>query len=195
MRRCWLAAIAALAACGGSSAEHPATGCFVGTPDQAPELVLVHQTADGALATVVDGAPIPLVQPPQGGEVLLVGVRARNIDGCPLTLSTSLAIPQSSVVAAFERRPVTLELASDGWLQPKRPDALSNFSNLPSCPIAGLARAVERESYELTIAVEDQAGRKAQVSATVVPSCDGNLTPSLCHCLCSADYVLGSACP
>jgi len=189
--------VVALAGCGGATGNADGAapgGCFVGDPASAPELELVHRTADGQLATVADGAPIPLFEPPQGGQVILVGVRARNIDGCPLTLSTSLAVPQSTIVAAFERRPVTLEATPDGWLQPKRPDLLSNFANLPSCPIAGLDRAVDGEPYQLTVEAEDHAGRKGQASALVVPSCDMNVAPTLCRCLCAANYVLGIVC-
>ncbi len=189
--------VAALAGCaGGPGAADGAApaACFVGDPGSDPEVVLVHRTSDGQLATVAEGAPIPLFEPPQGGQVILVGVRVRNIDGCPLTISTSLAIPQTSIVAAFERRPVTLETTPDGWLQPKRPDLLSNFANLPSCPIAGLDRPIDGETYQLTVEAEDHAGRKGRASAIVVPSCDMNVAPALCRCLCAANYVLGSVC-
>ena len=86
----------------------PPAGCFVGDRRRAPMIDLVHQTAERTLAPVTDGGSLPLIVPPQGGEVLIVGVRALNIDGCPLTMSTSLALP-NGVVAAFERRPVTLQ--------------------------------------------------------------------------------------
>ena len=68
-------------------------------------------TAACTIAPVTDGGSLPLIVPPQGGEVLIIGVRALNVDGCPLTLSTSLALP-NGVVAAFERRPVTLQTAA-----------------------------------------------------------------------------------
>jgi hypothetical protein len=192
-----LAAACALAfcACGaGPTATPPPTGCFSGDSTAAPAVSLVYQTSDGMLAPVSDGGTLPLIVPPQGGEVLVVGVRALNIDGCPLTMSTSLVVPQSGVVAAFDRRPVTLQPAADGWLEPKNPAGLANFGNLPACPIAGLGQAVDGEPYQLIVAIEDLAGRQGQASATVVPSCDQAATPATCACLCGADYVLGSPC-
>ena len=133
--------------------------------------------------------------PPQGGEVLVVGVRALNIDGCPLTMSTSLIVPSSGVVAAFERRPVTLGPSADGWLEPRNPAGLANFSNLPACPIAALGQAIDGNSYRLDVQIEDLMGRQGGASATVVPTCDAAPDPASCQCLCAAGYVLGSACP
>ena len=186
----------ATAGCHASSQDMPpASGCFTGDAGAAPMVTLVYQASGGALAPVTDGTTLPLVVPPQGAEVLVVGVRALNIDGCPLTLSTSLSVPSSGVVAAFDRRPVTLEPAADGWLQPKNPAGLANFANLPASPIAGLGQDVDGQPYVLTIQVEDDAGRQGQASATVVPTCDNAANPSMCKCLCAAGYVLGSACP
>ena len=187
------AALVASAACSGGGGAPPPEGCFAGDRGAAPMITLVHQTAAGTIAPVTDGVSLPLIVPPQGGEVLIVGVRALNVDGCPLTLATSLALP-NGVVAAFERRPVTLQTADDGWLEPVNPAGLANFANLPACPIAGLDQAIDGESYRLTIEVEDGAGRQTQASATVVPTCDDAADPAMCRCVCAAHYVLGSAC-
>jgi len=187
----------AFCACGGGGAPAampPPSGCFTGDSTSAPAVTLVYQTPDGMLAPVSDGDTLPLIVPPQGGEVLVVGVRALNIDGCPLTMSTSLVVPQSGVVAAFERRPVTLQPAADGWLEPKNPAGLANFANVAACPIAALGQAVDGEPYQLTVAIEDQAGRQGQASATVVPTCAQSAAPATCQCLCGADYVLGTPC-
>jgi hypothetical protein len=182
------------AGCGGGS--KPPAGCFEGDMSAGPELALVHRTPDGMLAPIADGNELALVVPPQGGEVLLIGVRARNVDGCPLTLSTALVDPGSGVVAAFERRPVTLKLATDGWLEPERPSSLANFSNLPACPIAGLARAVDdSQPWRLDIQVDDAAGHHGEVAATITATCALSADPAGCSCQCAAGYVLGSACP
>jgi hypothetical protein len=193
----WLlgAAVVAMAACSGGGIGTPQPqGCFVGDQAAAPMINLVHRTVEGTTTPVTDGDSLPLIVPPQGGEVLIVGVRALNIDGCPLTMATSLALTDG-VVAAFERRPVTLQAAADGWLEPVNPAGLANFANLPACPIAGLDQAIDGESYRLTVEVEDRGGRRTQASATIVPTCDAAADPVKCHCLCAAHYVLGSPCP
>jgi hypothetical protein len=187
------AALIAMGACSGGGGEMPKPeGCFVGDQAAAPMINLVHQT-EGTITLVTDGDSLPLIVPPQGGEVLLVGVRALNIDGCPLTMATSLALT-NGVVAAFERRPVTLQAAADGWLEPVNPAGLANFANLPACPIAGLDQAIDGESYRLTVEVEDRSGRRTQATATIVPTCDAAADPVKCRCLCAAHYVLGSLC-
>jgi len=187
--------LAALAAChGGGEASPPPSGCFSGDATAAPLLALVRQAADGGLAPVTDGDMVPLVVPPQGGEVLLIGVRALNIDGCPLTMSTSLVL-STGVVAAFERRPVNLRLAEDGWLQPASPSGLANFANLPACPIAGLGQSIDGVSSQLVVDVEDRAGRRGHAAATILPTCEGDATSGHCRCLCAAGYVLGDVCP
>ena len=191
------ALLLAAAGCGGSGGEQqpPPMSCFTGDATAAPEATLVYQMPGGRLAPVTDGTVVPLAIPPQGGEALIVGVRALNVDGCPLTMSTSLVVPASGVVAAFERRPVTLEPAADGWLEPKNPSGLANFSNLAACPIAGLGQDVDGQTYRLTIQVEDLAGRQAEATALMVPDCEDSPNPARCRCVCAAGYVLGHACP
>lgn len=194
-RRIGAVCVLALSGCFGGTQQPPPPGCFTGDPALAPELTLVYQEPGGKLGPITDGTMVPLVVPPQGAEILVIGVRAVNIDGCPLTMSTSLIVPSSGAVAAFDRRPVTLQAADDGWLEPKNPTGLANFSNLPACPIAGLGQAVDGESYELSVQIEDLAGHKGQASATIVPTCDNAANPTMCQCLCAAGYVLGSHCP
>lgn len=188
---------AALAACSGATGAgggSPA-GCFLGDPGAAPVLVPVFRTVDGMAQEINDGDAIPLIEPPQGGQVLLIGGKARNIDGCSLIASVSLQLPDSGEVVAFERRPVTEEATADGWLWPKRPDLLSNFSNLPACPVAGLSRSIDGEPFRLDLQWEDAAGRHAEATLTAVPTCGQPALQDRCACTCAANYVLGSSCP
>ena len=39
---------------------------------------------------LADGGPLAILQPPQGGRVVFVGVRATNVDGCGLQLTGAL---------------------------------------------------------------------------------------------------------
>jgi hypothetical protein len=186
---------AALAgACGGGGSPTPSS-CFVGDMTAAPELELVYRTTDGMAAPLADGGEVPLLFAPQGGFVLFVGARARNIDGCTLSASSALVDPATSAVLTFERRPVTLAPTADGWLEPSHPDQLSNYSNLPACPLAGLTQAIDGVSYELQLQVLDGMNRMAQKTVTVTPTCAEPVHASQCQCQCAAGYVLGSACP
>ena len=195
---------------GGTAGQSPSTGgggggtagqsvplgnCFVGNPSTAPQIELVYRTVAGQLGSLGNLAAVPLIQPVQGGETLFIGVRARNIDGCPLNMSTALFTVDSGVVVALERRPVTLEATADGWLQPKQPDALSNFSNLPACPKAGLGLRIDGQQYRLQVSVDDSFGRHGEATQLIVPTCGQPALAATCQCLCAANYVLGSACP
>ena len=168
--------------------------CFVGDASQPVEFEIVHQTAQRECVTTEDMAEIPLIQPPQGGKVLFVSVRARNLNGCGLTLATALAEPESGSIISLERRPVTLKLREDGWMDPDRPSEASNYSNLPACPRADLDRSIEGELYELRVNITDKDGRKASASTRVVPICGEPNLAELCQCECSKDYQLGAQC-
>jgi hypothetical protein len=188
-----LASVLGALACGGSSSA-PAKSCFLGDASKPAELEVVYRTADGMTVSASDMATIPLIQPPQGGKVLFVGARARNVDGCGLTLATALVDPGTGAVVSLERRPVTLEPTGDGWMRPKRPTEASNYSNLPACPRADIDRSIEGEVYELRVSISDSAGRKAQTSIRVIPTCGEPELAELCHCECSKDYRLGAGC-
>jgi hypothetical protein len=166
--------------------------CIAGDPQQALELQIVYRTTASFMP--VGTAPIPLSQPTQGGQVLYIGVRARNIAGCSVTIATALVDTTTRAVVSLESRPILLELGTDGWLQPRQPTVASNYSNLPACPRANLTRSIDDQTYELQVVLTDQQGRTGQASMNVVPTCAG--APStLCHCQCAPNYVLGMACP
>ncbi|HKP62546.1 MAG TPA: hypothetical protein VJV78_37685 [Polyangiales bacterium] len=192
--RCaWLLGVLACA----QDAEQGATesdSCFVGDESKPIEFEVVHRTADGECLSTGDMAEMPLIQPPQGGKVLFVGVRARNLDGCGLTLATALVEQQTGAVISLERRPVRLEEVDDGWMMPQRPTEASNYSNLPACPRADLARSIEGEVYELRVSITDNANRKASTTMQIIPTCGEPNLAELCHCECSKDYKLGGGC-
>lgn len=186
-----LIALAALAAC--PSPDPEPLRCFVGDPAAPPELVLIHQTASGTIAVTREDQTVPLLQPPQGGRVMFIGVRARNLDGCPVTITAALFDTCSEDVIALERRPIRLEPTADGWLEPLQPHEISNYSNLPACPRAGLTRDVHGEPYRLLVSIEDKDGRRVEATRIIVPTCAG-LFAETCPCECSRDYILGEAC-
>jgi len=183
-------------ACARDAALDPqeSASCFVGDAAEPVEFEVVHRTADGDCVTTEDMAEVPLIQPPQGGKVLFVGVRARNLDGCGLTLATALVEPETGSVISLERRPVTLEPGEGGWMTPERPTEASNYSNLPACPRADLDRSIVGESYELRVSITDMEGRKATKSMQVIPTCGEPNLAALCECECAKDYRLGMPC-
>ena len=125
---------------------------------------------------------------------MIVGVRVRNMDGCPLTIASSLRDLCDDSIVALERRPVTLTPGDDGWLAPLQPEELSNYSNLPACPRSNLQRNIYGEPYQLTLRVEDKDGRTAETSLTITPVCGEPEIRDRCECECAQTYSLGQAC-
>jgi hypothetical protein len=194
-------ALLALSACHGSdeSADNQRTtadtsSCISGDPTQPIEVNVVYRGANGELVPGTPMASIPLIEPPQGGEALFVGVRARNLAACNVTLSVALVDGPSGSVVAVDQRPVALELADDGWLVPQRSSELINYSNVPACPQAGIPRSVDGNDFEVHVTLKDPGGRSGDVTLDVLPTCSEGGQFDTCHCLCSKDYKLGGGC-
>lgn len=194
-RLLWLPLPLLLAACPDDPDPPPDGGltCVIGSLTAAPEVQLVHRTVQGTIETT--STAVPLIQPPQGGKVLLVGVRARNLDGCPLQLTATLRDGCNNKILALERRPVILEPQADGWALPKDPINLDNFSNLPACPRPDNDRRINDEPYLLKVTVSDKMGRTAEASLPIVPYCGAEPEfAHLCECECRSRFDR-EACP
>lgn len=170
------------------------SGCFVGDPDAGPEMVVIHQTASGTVSRTVSNAPVPMIEPPQGGRVVFIGARAKNMDGCPINITTSLIDDCTGLVVGFEGRDVLMKPAGDGWIEPEFPDELANYSNLATCPVAARDRKINDETYTLEVRLADKAGRKITQRLPIRPVCAEPAQRAECLCLCRAHYVLGE-CP
>ncbi len=193
-------AVLALAAC--SSHGHvPMTpdaaidGSTVDSSPVTPEIELMYRSRDGMATTCSPDAAVPLTLPPQGGFVLLVGLRAKHLDLSSVMITASIRDTVSDQVVSLEQRPVTLAIGSDGWATPDMPDSLSNWSNLPACPMASATRDVFDQPYLLHIAVEDGTGAMADAKLAIVPSCETGSAGDVCRCECKRGYKLGDPCP
>jgi hypothetical protein len=189
-----LAALPAVACSDDSNAIDSGVDCFVGDPNLAPVVEVVYRTVDGRTELALDQDQVPLIQPPQGGKVLLAGIRARNLNGCSLTLTALLRDPCNQRIIALEQRPVSLQRDEEGWLVPAKPQFLDDFANIPACPAAGAERDVEGEPYLLQVRVQDRDGRTTAAEVTVTPVCAEPELELQCKCECDGNYILGQAC-
>ncbi len=194
-----LAVLAAVAACGDPPAELGDAGpdaipCgVVGDPSLPAELQVVYQTVDGTAAPLDDGAELRLVDPPQGGKILLVGVRVTNVDLCGATIQVAMKDLVTGRVAGIERRPVAWRIADDGFAEPAQPDQISDYANVPVCPNANIAQDIDGNPWRLEVRFYDQAQQATEQLLTVTPSCADSWDPALCACECSMDPA--SECP
>jgi hypothetical protein len=167
--------------------------CPVGDLSQPIEIQIVHRTVDGGVEVTSD--QIPLIEPPQGGKVVFVGVRARNLDGCPVIIQAALRDLCDQSIISNEQRPIVLSPTGDGWLEPQLPGEIINYANLPACPAAGATRNVQGEQYELIIKVTDKMQRTATQTVKVRPFCAEPNVYNMCLCECQGRAMLGAPCP
>jgi hypothetical protein len=181
--------VTVLAAC----SDDAPTSCPIGDRTLPIEFVAVYFPSDGAVGDIVDGGDVPLRRPIQGGKVMYVGVRAKNVDGCNVQLTAALRDPVSQQVIALEQRPVRLVDSGDGWGRPE--SEYDHLANLPACPSAAATHDVDDSSWLLELRLDETGGRTATTTITVVPRCDGPGEMEECACECDSDYVIGSPCP
>lgn len=190
------AAALALAACGDDGAAPvDADGpCVVGDLAAAPELELVSLDDAFAQRPLADGDELALVTPPQGGKVVFVGMRIKNVDLCGATIQAALRDPCTGRVVGIERRPVRWRVAPDGLAEPLDPQAISDYTNVAACPNAALSRDVDGSPYQLEVRFYPPGGAPAiERILEVTPRCAAD--DEQCRCECDSEYRLGEACP
>jgi hypothetical protein len=183
---------AAVASCSGGGGAADALGtCPLGDPNAAAMLEIVHLDASSNVVRTQPGAQVPLLPPPQGGWIFLLGARATNLDGCRATITTSFRDVCGTAVIGLDRRPTHLDATGDGWGQ----TSLISYGNLPVCPQAIVTRDLHDQPYVVTVEIDDVTGKHASASLTVTPVCPDPDPSGLCQCQCDHNYVLGSSCP
>lgn len=165
--------------------------CPLGDPTQPAQLEIIHLDAAYQARTTTADDLVPLIQPPQGGWIAMLGARATNIDGCRVDLTTSFSDTVGGPVVKVDRRPTTLVADESG----RGVTTVTGIGNLPFCPQLTAERDLHGEPYVITVALEDGYGQAAQQSMTIVPVCPDPDPTGRCLCECSKDYVVGGACP
>jgi hypothetical protein len=148
----------------------------------------------GAFVELRDGDALPLVIPPQGGQVSFVAARARNIDPCHVRIAATLRTTAQMLIVAEEGRDITMHPVPGGWAEPNLVD-ISSVANVPLCPDYHEQSIVD-VAYLLEVHLVDSRGEAFAGTAvrTVVPRCleDDPFRNALCRCECRGNYTLGS---
>jgi hypothetical protein len=177
----------------------PLAGCRVcpsgpwGNETSAPEVELVARTIDGSAELIEsDGALVDLTFPVQGGHVLFLGARVKNLLACRAELFARLEEPGTGDVAAEEKRQVAFTVAAGGGHGMSDVSDTAELANVPACPNF-LDRDVVGATWKLELKVTDEAGRSASVARDIVPACrqDDPFARALCRCECKAGYSFG----
>lgn len=193
-----LCLLLALPACGDDDGgPSPVDSCEIGYLGEQGADIELEVLALGVSARsnpIGDGDPIDIITPPQGGRVVFVGVRARNLSACGVQLKGIIRDPETKRTM-FDRRTINLKRAPDGWGTSVDSD-ISTFSNIGVCPNQWSARDVVDQDYEIEVQLMDKKGRSAAKSVMVRPACNEQ-EPELaaeCRCICQPMRELGEAC-
>lgn len=181
-----------VAGCSDDAAPRDATmRCPLGDMSAPAELEIVHLDASSNVVVTQPDTQIPLLPPPQGGWIVLLGARATNIDACRVTLTTSFRDACGTSVIGLDRRPTQLDDTGDGWGR----TSINAYGNLPICPQAAVTRDLHDVPYDMTVELEDSDGKHASKTIRLTPVCPDPDPSGLCLCQCDHNYVLGGACP
>jgi hypothetical protein len=161
----------------------------------APTIELYVLQPDGTVTAIVQGGTVPLEFPPQGGQVIFVGVRATNVEACALQLTGALRDLATQEVRV-DSRTIDLRPTGDGWGVSGMSGTASpaNFANIPVCPNEWSSTNIYGNVYGLEITVQDTRGHTVTQKIHVTPQCSEPGLLQECLCECQTGYVLGQVC-
>jgi hypothetical protein len=201
--RALLALLPCAAGCspdGGAAADPVACAAgFLGDASSPADFEITAVSPDYVTEPLADGGTISLMQPPQGGQVLFVGVRATNVDSCGLALTSALR-DEATQQVRFDMRTINLIAADDGWgvtgpIGGNVTGLVSNFANVPVCANEWSSTDVNGHVYGLEVTLTDRSGRTLVRKIQVTPECNEPLSAVNCACICRAGYSPTSPCP
>ena len=150
------------------------------------------------LRMLAEGDRIDLWPAPQGGHVVLVGAKVKNLVGDTAILRVRVRYPDTPFIVAEEARSVKFVPV------PGEPDTLqpdlrtrTQVAHVPLCPDYDPFDIVDRP-LEFALTLTSTWGEEPQSAATTLqlyPTCvPGSADEGFCKCECRAEYFLGK-CP
>jgi hypothetical protein len=165
----------------GADARVDAPGCmlaYVGDKAADIEMEVLILGTGSASSKVSEGSMVPLIFPPQGGEVIFAGVRAKNLDPCGVKITGALRDLDSNLVQV-DARTVNLDDPGDGWARSTDSD-IASFANISVVP----EQLVEDQHLRHRVRARGDGDRPRQAqSATVTLRVDALLRGGGLHVL------------
>jgi hypothetical protein len=139
---------------------------------------------------LVDGDPVSIDPPLQGGYVLYVGVRAQNVHGQTTRLTAAVRDPAGPRVVSIEQRPVRLLAGGDGWARPE-----SQYQDLANVAVCSVPEAVDFDQavWRVELQLIDADGRRGETSVLIRPRCGAD-DGFGCACACDSERPAGGGC-
>ena len=145
----------------------------------------------GDLVDLVDGDVVSIRPPDQGGYVVYLGARARNVHGLTAKITAAVRDPSSPRVISLEQRPVRL-IGGDGFAVPE--SRYQDLANVPVCSTVEGPADFDGSMWRLEVQLSDADGRQAEVHVLIRPECDEQIDPFGCACACDADGLPAGSC-
>jgi hypothetical protein len=165
---------------------------YAGDPAKPIEMTLTALGPDSRSRPLMNGDKVPLIFPPQGGRVIFVGVKARNLDPCEARISGALR-DKSNQQVRLDARTVNLEPGEGGFVTSTDAN-IASFANVPVCPNQWAASDAFDNVFELVVTLTDRSGKKLTQTIDVTPECAEPSMRAECLCICKWGYKLGEEC-
>ena len=140
-----------------------------------------------------EGDLIDLWPAPQGGHVVLVAAKVKNLIGDSAILSVRARYPDTPFIIALEGRSVKFVPVPDepGTMQPDL-RTRTQVAHIPLCPDYDPWDIVDRPlEFEITVTTMSEEPQTGTVTLRLHPSCAASHDPPFCKCECRAEYFLG----
>lgn len=171
---------------------------YIGDKEADIELEVITLDPKYKAQPFVEGGDASILIPPQGGRVIFIGVRAKNLDPCGVLLKGAVR-DLSTMQLRLDTRNVNLDLTDDGWGESDETD-ISTFSNIPVCSNSWASSDIYDQTFQLIVSVKDKGGKKLEKTFNVVPRCDemiildGIDIHKECLCTCKLGYTTDVMC-
>jgi hypothetical protein len=184
-----------------TAAPEPDEGSLLsdGSPnerDPGELIVLPAQFTEEAtpMRMLAESDPIDLWNAPQGGHVVLLGAKVKNLTSDTVNLKVRVRHLDTGLIVSEEGRTVKMVPVPDepGVMQPDI-RSRSQVSNVALCPNYDPAGIVDRlVLVEVTVtALYTQPVQTGQATMKLVPRCSTPDDEAFCRCECEKDYFLG----
>jgi hypothetical protein len=176
--------------------EEAAPDAAVEADDPAALVVFPAQFIDehSPMRMLADGDPVDLWSAPQGGHVVLIGAKVRNLNSDTAMLRARFRNPSNRFIIAEDGRTVKM-LPVPGEPGMMQPDirSFSQVANAPVCPsYNGMGIVDGTFDVEVTVtALYTDPVQTGGATIRVVARCSTPDDEAHCRCDCGPDYYLG----
>jgi hypothetical protein len=148
---------------------------------------------DMPMRMLAEGDPIDLWPAPQGGHVVLIAAKVKNLIGDTALLHVQARYPNTPFIVALEARPVKFVPVpgEPGTMQPDL-RTRTQVAHIPLCPDYDPMDIVDRPlEFAITLTTMSEEPQTGAATLELYPNCAASGDEPFCQCECKANYYLG----